>query len=124
MPATPDVVRTGIESLTLDGSQVRVKGDVTFCLGTPKREPVIGLDAVHGFKITPQVAFFETTITDSTNLNLKELFNMENITAVAKLRNGKSVSFTRAYYAGDGQMTVAEGEVSVRFEALDQGEVL
>lgn len=119
---TPDVVRTGIESLTIDGAQYRVKGDVTYCLGTVKRETVMGLDGRHGVKITPQVAFFETSITDSKNLSLKDLFNKEEATAVVKLRNGKSLSFTRAFYAGDAQATASEGEVGVRFEALDEAE--
>ena len=108
----------GIISFMRNGRRLLVKGNLTYGLGTAKRTAVVGLDGPHGFKVERQVPYFEGTITDDGELDLKELFEGTSDQIVAQLENGRTMALNDAWYAGEGSVSVEEGEVSVRFEGL------
>lgn len=114
----------GIIRVTVDGTEVRAKGDFTFNLGQPKREAVIGAGYPHGYKETPQVAFIEGEVTDTTDLDLVALVSVTNSTVILELANSKSVVLRGAYYAADGEGTTQEGAVKVKWESPFPAEVL
>jgi len=107
----------GIINVKISGVLHRAKGSWSYNLGLPKREAVVGSDAVHGFKETPQAAFVEGAITDSSDLDLRALVSATNATVTLELANGKVIILEGAWYAGDGTVTTEEGEIEVRFEA-------
>ena len=106
-----------------DGQQYRAKGSWSYNLGIDKREGVVGSDAVHGYKEMPQIPFIEGTITDSSELSVESLLKTKDATITLELANGKIISLSDAWFAGDGNMTTEEGEIDARFEGLNAEEI-
>lgn len=115
--------RGGLISLTIGGVRRDAKGNFSYNLGARKREAVVGADAVHGYKSSPQVPMIEGAISDSSDLDLRELLELTDVTVVLQLENGKSIALSNAWFAGEGAVTVEEGEIAVRFEGLNCREV-
>lgn len=99
-----------------DGFQYRAKGNWTYNLGKDKKEKVVGMDGVHGTKVTPQVPFIEGTITDGPDISAEQLLEIENATVTLELANGKIISLSGADFSGEGNITTEEGEIDARFE--------
>lgn len=110
--------RAGRIFFRVGGVQHDAKGSFTCNSGGDKREAIVGADAIHGFKSTPQVPFVEGAITDSTDLDIDALKAIENTTVTVELANGKVFTLANAWYAADGDLTTEEGEMQVRFEGL------
>ena len=106
--------------MQVDGQIYRAKGSFSYNLGTPRREPIIGSDGVHGYKETPQVGFIEGEITDGSDMNLPALTAITDATVTLDLANGKLIALYDAYFAGEGTVGTDEGNIGVRFEG--QGE--
>ncbi|MEM9378415.1 MAG: phage tail tube protein [Planctomycetota bacterium] len=113
----------GILYLRLNGQQRRAKGNFTYNLGRPMREAVVGADAVHGYKETPQPAFIEGATTDTSDLVLEDLVQARDITVTLELPNGKTIALYEAWFAGEGSVTTEEGEVALRFEGVFAEEI-
>ena len=115
--------RGGIIFLKLNGTIQDAKGNFTYNLGAPKRDAIIGADAVHGFKEVPQVAFVEGEITDRRGLDLEALVNTEDATITLELANGKVIVLREAWYASEGTGNTEEGNIAVRFEGKSGEEI-
>ena len=63
----------GFVRVQVNGVGYDAKGDASYNLGRPKRDPIVGSDAVHGFKETPQPASLELKFTDRSDLDLNAL---------------------------------------------------
>ena len=114
----------GITRLTIDGVSNPGKGDVTYNLGMPKREPVLGSAGVHGYTEKAQVAFIECATTHFGDLDFKALVGRTDATVIVELPNGQSLVLRNAYYAGDGEGSTAEGELKLKFESDTEAEVI
>ena len=106
----------GIIQFQINGEIFQAKGSFSYNLGRPKREPVVGSDAVHGFKEMPQVGFIEGEITDSQGTDLEVLVGTKDATVTLDLANGKLIVLHEAYYASEGTGNTDEGNIGVRFE--------
>lgn len=115
--------RAGIIYLKIDGVLQEAKGEFTYNLGLPKREGIVGADAVHGFKETVQVPYIEGAITDRADLSLKTFQTLDGVTVTLELNNGKTITLRDAWYAGDGNVKTGEAEIAVRFEGKTAEEV-
>ena len=107
----------GIVELKIDGAIYSAKGNFTYNIGRPKRDPVVGSDTVHGFKETPQVAFIEGEITDNDGLDLATLLDATDVVVTLQLGSGKVIVLNHAWFAGEGTGNTEEGNIGVRFEA-------
>ena len=107
----------GTLNARVDGATVSAKGDWTYNTGQHKREQVVGIDGVHGYRETPQAAFVEGMTSDISGVDLEALKNARDVPVELVLANGKTVVFRDATYCADGDHTIAEGEVQLRFEA-------
>lgn len=112
----------GIIEIKLDGRILDAKGDFTYNLGLPRRESVIGMDGVHGYKETPQPAFIEGIITDRDDLDLRGFIDAKDATITLTLANGKIIVLRDAWYANEGTGNTGEGEIPFRFESRNQAE--
>jgi hypothetical protein len=112
----------GLIQLQVNGVMHDAKGSFSYNLGRPKREAIVGADAVHGYMEKPQVAFIEGEITDRGTLDLNELVTMSDATVTLELANGKIVALRDAWFAGEGTGQTDEGNISVRFEGLSAEE--
>lgn len=113
----------GLIEVKVDGDIYLAKGNFTYNLGKPKREGIVGADTVHGFKETPQIPFIEGEFTDRRDISLETLVTIENATVTMRLGNGKTISLSRAWYAGDGTGNTEEGNIGVRFEGMSAEEI-
>jgi hypothetical protein len=107
----------GLISFKVDGNQFNAKGNFSYNLGFAKREAVIGAEAIHGFKETPQAAFIEGEITDNDSLDLASLLSITDATVTLQLGSGKVIVAHHAWYAGEGTGNSEDGNIGVRFEA-------
>lgn len=108
--------RLGVKQIMIDGEVMDVKGGVEYSLGPDKLETIMGVDRAHGVKVTRTMAYVAFTITDRQGLNLKTLQAKRDSTITVDLELGKTLKFGHAYYAADGKVTAAEGEIEARFE--------
>lgn len=115
--------RGGIIFVKVNGGMVNAKGEYTYNLGKPKRDAIVGADAIHGYKEVPQIPFIEGEITDAPNLDLEALLLTENATVTLELANGKVIVLREAWYAGEGTGNTEEGNIAVRFEGISAEEI-
>ena len=113
----------GIIELKADGELYQAKGSFTYNLGKPKRETVVGHDAVHGYKELPQEPYIEGAITDSPDLNLAALLQLKDVTATLRLANGKIIVLREAFYSADGNGTTEEGEIEFKLSGSSAEEI-
>lgn len=106
----------GIISVKVDGKIHQAKGAFTYNPGKPMRESIIGSDAVHGFKETPQPGFVEGEFTDEIGLDIPNLVQLKDVTVSLALANGKLFVLRNAFYAAEGTTSTDEGNIGVRFE--------
>lgn len=115
--------RAGTIFVKSDSTQYDAKGNFSYNIGIPKRETILGADQPgHGYKETQQPSFIEGEITDASSLDLKTLLTQDGVTVTLELANGKTVVLRNAYYAADGNVGTAEGNVQVRWESSQEGE--
>lgn len=100
----------------VNGDIYDAKGSFTYNIGRPKREGVVGVDRVHGFKERPQIGFIEGEFTDRKELKLSDVLDAVDATVTIALANGKTIAIDSAYYAGDGTGNTDEGNFGVRYE--------
>lgn len=112
----------GTINLQIDGENYRAKGEFTYGLGVPKKEAVVGVDGIHGYKETHQVAFCEGEVTDSRELNHINLASLSGVTVTLELGNGKVIVWREAWQAGDASGHTEEGNIDVRFESAGRAE--
>lgn len=107
----------GIFNLKINGTLASAKGNFTYHYGSPKNEAVLGANGeVQGFKQTPTVPYIEGEITDSKDLDVKELQSLIDGEITLELINGKVFILSGAHWAGDGGVTTDEGAIPVRYE--------
>lgn len=111
----------GIIQVQVNGVIQQAKGEFTYNLGQPLREPVMGADGLHGWKETPQPAFLEGEITDRRDLDVSAFVNTTGATVTLILANGKTVLFPNAFYSGEGTANTGEGNIACKFNA-ERGE--
>lgn len=113
----------GIIEVKADGELYSAKGSWTYNLGKPKRDIVLGSDAVHGYKELPQEPFIEGVITDNEELSLEALVQLKEATVTLSLANGKVIVLRDAFFSGDGNVTTEEGEIAAKFSGKSAEEV-
>ncbi|MBR0650377.1 phage tail protein [Roseomonas terrae] len=115
--------RAGKITLKTDGMVLDAKGSFTYNIGEEKRTAIVGADRVHGYYTQPQVPFIEGIITDDAALDLGALLRGKDLTATLDLANGKTIVLRQAWYAGEGNVTTEQGEISARWEGLSATEI-
>jgi len=110
--------RAGTVFFKVNGIQHAAKGSFTYNLGASKREAIVGGDTVHGYKETIQVPFIEGEITDSSDLDLGKLVNLDGATVTLELANNKVIVLSDAWFAADGDVQTEEANIQVRFEGI------
>jgi hypothetical protein len=118
-----DQRRAGLIQLQVNGEIFDCKGSFSYGLGRPKRDAIVGSDAVHGYRETPQVAMIEGAITDRGSLDVAALVSGRNLTVTLTLGNGKVIVLRDAWFAGEGTASSEEGEIAVRWEGANAEEI-
>lgn len=110
----------GIATLTVDGQNYRLVGTLTYSPTIVTRETLKGQDAVHGYSEMPQAGFISGRFRDSSDLRISDFNAMTDVTVVAELANGKTVTGRNMWTVGEAQEVNTEtSEFEVRWEGED-----
>jgi len=112
----------GLMEIQVDGELQNAAGDFEYNLGVVKRDTMVGIDKIHGFKETPQAPFVRGTVRDRKSLDVKNLASIENATIRLKLANGKNVVIRNAWFDGDGTVKVDDATIEVSFSGMSAEE--
>lgn len=105
----------GIITVSVNGERLQARGNWSFNLGLPMREPVVGADGIHGVKTTPQIGFIEGAITLNPGQSMTDLLGLTGATVTLEFAS-RTIAATDAYFSGPGSASTDEGEMAVRFE--------
>lgn len=112
----------GLINIKANGDLLKAKGNFSYNLGRPKREAILGVDGVHGYKEIVQVPFIEGEITIDGGIETKSILDITEATVTLELRNGKVITLNNAWSNTEGTVEVEEGKMSIRFESDSEGE--
>lgn len=115
--------RAGLIEIKVNGEIQDAKGSFSYNLGRVKRDAIVGSDAPHGYRETPQVPFIEGVITDRGNLDLAALVTGRDLTISLTLGNDKMIMLREAWFAGEGTASSEEAEIPVRWEGMNAEEI-
>lgn len=108
----------GIATVTVDGQNYMLSGDLTYQVSTVKRETLVGQDRVHGYSETPSAGFISGTFRDAGNLTVADFNAMSNATVVVELANGKTIVGRNMWTVETQEVKTAEGTFEVRWEGF------
>ena len=106
----------GTCKLFVNGVQYNLKGDPTYDVGGTKRTPIMGVDGrMHGYKKETVMSKLTCTITNTSELDIIELRQLNNATIKLEEPNGKTFVMMGGVFSGDPSVSGAEGEISCEF---------
>lgn len=101
-----------------DGEQFEVSGGVEVPVMNVKREAVMGLAGVSGFKETANKPFIKLTANVLKEFPIKKLQDSTDMTITAELANGTVYTLSGAFLEGEPSIKADEGTVDLEFAGL------
>jgi hypothetical protein len=114
---------SGTIAVQVNGLVYDAVGEFNYNIGAPVREALVGHDRVHGYSELPQVPFIEGEIRDSKDFQLLDLLTVKDATVTLSVANGKTITLSQAWYAGEGTVGTESANIETRFEGLSAIEV-
>ena len=115
--------RGGAIFFKIDSVLRDAKGNFTYNIGAPKRNPLHSSDLrTVGYNEMAQTPFIEGEITDQRDLILSDFVNITNATITLELANGKVFTLRNAWFSSEGNVQTEEGNIAVRFDGLEAEE--
>jgi hypothetical protein len=105
----------GICYVKVDGTQLEVKGGIEYNALKTKREVVMGLAGVAGYKESAIPFSLKITAIYTKDFPTNQLQNGTNMTITAELANGKVYSLSNAWVEGEMMVNGEEGTVEIEF---------
>ena len=116
----------GTVSLTIGGTRYALKGNISLMGLTEVAEPVVGLDAVHGFMASPVAPYMSATVTNLNNQDerifaaLQSFGAEEGDSVVVQVDNtGKTYTLRGARVTGEVSTNPEDGETTITFSGVD-----
>jgi len=113
----------GIAFLTVDGTQLALRGNFTVSPSPVERTMIAGQDSVHGYQELPRVPYIEGDLSTMPGEYLEDLLLQTDSTVVAQLANGMQYTLTGATCKGGFENNTRDGQVRVRWEGVTCQEV-
>lgn len=107
----------GIKTLRIDGEVFFAKGDWSIQLGGDKNDAVVGAETIHGYMGVPQIPSFEGVMTKVGSILVSNLIELTDVSVQLDAGDGTSYLGVNMWWAGEGTVTTAEGEIAARFES-------
>lgn len=108
----------GIIKFVVDGIELSTEGSMTSNVGGFKREGKTSTNgSVVGFSEETIVPFIEGNIFLTSDLTAEKIKSMTNVTISFSRPTGKTVVFSEAFHAGEGDEDSENGTMEIRFEA-------
>jgi hypothetical protein len=108
--------RAGYTTLSVNGESYDIVGDVTYNLGKPKREKLVGPNGTQGYKELPQVPFIDGMVRTSSDFSRSDFADIVDATVLLKHADGTSIMVQGADYCAEGDGSTEEGTMQFRFE--------
>ncbi|HEY2242749.1 MAG TPA: phage tail tube protein [Xanthobacteraceae bacterium] len=108
----------GIAFLTVDGTQLSLRGNFTVSPSPVERTMIAGQDGVHGYQELPRVPFIEGDLSAIPGLLLDDLIAQTDVTVIAQLANGMQYTLTGGTCKGGFEENTRDGQLRVRWEGL------
>jgi hypothetical protein len=107
----------GTAYLYIDGVSYPLVGDFKYSVAPISRSTLSGMDRVHGYKEKPRPGSMAAKIRDWGGLSVGGVNAMTNVTVVAVLANGKTITLGGAWTVGEGEEVESEdADFDVRWE--------
>jgi Phage tail tube protein len=113
----------GTAFLTVDGTQMALRGNFTVSPSSVERTMLAGQDGVHGYQELPRVPYIEGDLSTPPGFYLEDLLDETDVTVVAQLANHMQYTLTAATCKGGLENNTRDGQVRVRWEGLTCEEV-
>jgi hypothetical protein len=108
----------GIAFLTVDGTQLALRGNFTVSPSAVERTMLAGQDGVHGYQELPRVPYIEGDLSTVRGLLLEDLEAQTDVTVVAQLANAMQYTLTGGTCKAGFDNNTRDGQVRVRWEGL------
>jgi hypothetical protein len=108
----------GVAWLTVDTTQVALRGNFTVSHSMVERSMLAGQDGVHGYQELPRVCYIEADISTVPNYDVTQLDNQTDITVVAQLANGFTWQMSNAICKAAIEQNTRDGQCKVRWEGM------
>ncbi|ULH12270.1 phage tail tube protein [Serratia marcescens] len=106
----------GTAYVSVDGMTIMVVGQFKYSTGRFKRETLIGMDGVHGYKETFFAPYISCQVRDSGSTVLADINNQVNVTIVVELANGKTLVGSGMWTADTQEVDSEEATFTVKWE--------
>ena len=108
----------GICYVKADGEQFEVSGGLEAPLFSTKKESVMGLNAVVGYKETAIAPYVKLSAVVGSKFNLDKLRSASAMTVTAEFANGKVYTLSDAWVAGEPALKGDDGTTELEFNGL------
>lgn len=106
----------GTALVTVDGVSIMIAADFEYSPSTVKRETLVGMDGVHGYKETPVAGFISASVRDSGGTTVADFNDQTNVTVTALLANGKTVIGSGLWSVDTQEVKSTDAVFSVKWE--------
>ncbi|PWI81123.1 phage tail protein [Enterobacter sp. CGMCC 5087] len=113
-----DNLLAGTAYVSVDGSTIMVGGQFKYATGRVKRETLIGMDGIHGYKETFVAPYISCQVRDAGNTVLSDYNNMTNVTLVVELANGKTLTGSGMWTTDPQEVDSEEALFTVKWEGM------
>ncbi|ECY3258283.1 phage tail protein [Salmonella enterica subsp. enterica serovar Alachua] len=108
----------GTAYVTVDGVTVMVEGSFKYKVSKVKRETLVGMDGIHGYKETPVAGSISFSMRDGRGTSMTDLNGQTNVTVVAQLANGKTIIGSNMWTVDDQEVDSEDAKVDVKWEGM------
>ena len=108
----------GVAFLSIDGTQIALRGNLTVSPSSVERNMIAGQDGVHGYQELPRVPYIEGDLSTIPGLSLESLEREVDVTVVTQLANGMQYTLTGGTCKAAFENNTRDGQVRVRWEGL------
>ncbi len=106
----------GTASFFLNGASYALRGEFTYQPTVDKRETIVGMDGVHGPKVTPGIGQIKAKLTNMPDLDVVGDLCGIGVRIVIDLVNGKTVTGDSMWSTEPPTVDATEGTVEVTWE--------
>lgn len=109
----------GTAYVKVGGRQIALRGNLKLSPELSEKEGVAGMDGPHGFIERPRMPYFEGDFSLVSGTSIEELRALVDETWQLELNNGKSYVFTEGNVTAAMEIDAAQGQFSMRVDALN-----
>lgn len=115
--------RGGVFSLNVGGTDYDCVDGISYILSTEKRETMIGVSGIQGYKAMPVSGQIKAKLRDNDGFKASDFANMTSVSVIGQTANGKSIAGTGMWTTEVIEVDPIEGTFEVVFEGAQVREI-